>query len=469
MCTNSYESPRDWHRKDQKQPNMTNNSPGHQSVFKLAWPIALNAILLQCILIIDTVLVTPLGEESLAAMGLAASVGSIILGFLFAFSNGSQLLIAQAYGAENPVALKSGFWAGQTINWLAALTGISIIILAGETLLAAIAPTAAVAQQANAYLLIFSGVIAGVSVSQNITALFNATGNSKLPFYSNLLELPVNAGVSYALIYGLWGLPALGLSGAAWGSVIAVGTRTLFLTGCLFMTRQTFLLLAGWLKGSFTQTLKYHFKQSAPIAATFISMVLTMNVCMMLYARLGVNQFAALTLISPWVKVAGHISTAWGQATGIMVGQILGKNNRDSLDDFVQRAWRFSFVISAVVAGLHGGMFFLFEVIYPELQQETLNALWSLMPVLLVIPFIRASNIMCGHVLRAGGEAPYAFKVHAYTQWLLTVPLTALFVLYFDLSVAWIYAIILLEEIVKSVPFHRRMWSGVWKRNLVDS
>ena len=198
---------------------MASSPPNSKSVFNLAWPIALNAVLLQCILIIDTVLVTPLGEESLAAMGLAASTGGIILGFLFAFSNSSQLLIAQAQGAENQLALKSGFWAGQAINWVVALIGISGILIVGDTVLSAIAPSEAMAQKSSDYLRIFTGVIVGVSITQNITALFNATGNSKLPFYSNLFELPINAGISYVLIYGLWRFPAMGLTGAAWGSV----------------------------------------------------------------------------------------------------------------------------------------------------------------------------------------------------------------------------------------------------------
>ena len=447
---------------------MQKHFPTNKSVFNLAWPIASNAVLLQCILIIDTILVTPLGEESLAAMGLAASIGGIILGFLFAFSNGSQLLIAQAYGAENPVALKSGFWSGQVINWIASIAGIGMIIFFGDSLLNALATTQAMATQSKDYLLIFTGVIVGVSISHNITVMFNGTGNSKLPFYSNLIELPVNAGLSYVLIYGLWGFPEMGLSGAAWGSVAAVGMRTVFLVSCLYFTKQRFILISGWMKGTFIQSLKYHFKQSYHIAITFISMSMTAHICMMIYAKLGVNQFAALILILPWIRVAGNIVTAWAQATGIMVGQLLGKNHWELLDGFVKQSWRFSVFISLFIAGLYAGMFFLFEALYPDLEQETIDALWSLMPLVVALPFIRTSNTMCGHVLRAGGEAPHVLKIHGYTQWLLTVPLTALFVLYLDLSVVWILGIIFLEEIVKSIPFHIRMLSGVWKRSLVN-
>ena len=57
---------------------MKQTAPTMKMNFGLAWPIGMNAILLQLILVIDTVIVTPLGEESLAAMGIAASIAGII-------------------------------------------------------------------------------------------------------------------------------------------------------------------------------------------------------------------------------------------------------------------------------------------------------------------------------------------------------------------------------------------------------
>ena len=112
---------------------------------------------------------------------------------------------------------------------------------------------------------------------------------------------------------------------------------------------------------------------------------------------------------------------------------------------------------------------FLFAVIYPDLEQETVTTLWYLMPILALIPFIRTSNTICGHVLRAGGDAAYVFKIHAYTQWFVIVPLSALFVLYLELSAVWVFGLTMLEEVIKSVPFHLRMHSGRWKNRLVKA
>lgn len=189
-------------------------TPTMRDVIGLSWPLAMNALLLQAILIVDTVLVTPLGEASLAAMRLAASLASIVSGVLFAFSTGTQLIVAQAVGAQRTEAIQRGFWSGIFINLLLATGGIILILTGGPGLLAELAGTPDIASEAFRYLGIFSGVILGVAFVQNITVYLNAKGNSRIPFYSNLLELPVNAGLSLVLIHGLAGYPKMGLAGA---------------------------------------------------------------------------------------------------------------------------------------------------------------------------------------------------------------------------------------------------------------
>lgn len=445
---------------------MKKEAPGKKKIFGLAWPIAMNAILLQLILVIDTVLVTPLGEEALAAMGIAASIAGIILGLLFAFSNGTQLIIAQAFGAGNGLAVSEGFRSGRFVNAIISFIGILVIFTVSKTLITMIADSESIATMSYNYLKIFSLVTIGVAISQNITVYFNATGNSRIPFYANIVEIPVNIAVSLALIYGLIGLPELGLVGAAIGTAVAVSCRTLFLFA-FYVNQQTSKEKQNTINKLTKANIKYHLKYATPIAGTFVSSVIAMSICMLIYAKLGVNQFAALTLIAPWVKISGQLSTAWAQATSIIVGQLLGRKSWDLVDDVISKAWRVSFYISIVIAFAYVTMFYLFRLIYPELQQETIDTLWKFVPILFVIAFIRTTNTFCGNVLRAGGDAKHVFKIHAYTQWLVIVPLSALFVLHWQVSAVWVFALTLVEEIIKSIPFHIRMLGGKWKKSLI--
>jgi len=431
--------------------------PTNATVYSIAWPIGMNALLLQAILFIDTVIVGGLGESALAAMGVASAVGGLILGVLG---------VAQAYGASNSVALKSGFWSGLIVGACVAALGIAFIYLFHEKIIGKLTDDKHVAEMAATYLLISTGVIAGMAICQNISVFLYATDKPKIPFYCNIVELPFNAAVSYALVYGMWGMPQLGIAGAAIGSVLAVMLRMIYLTSFLYRKQFSYLLSADWFENSISHSVIEHLKNALPIAGTFISMNFSFTICMMVYSQLAIHEFAALTILLIWVRTLGQLVTAWCQAIGILVGRLLGQDRAELLDAFVKSAWRLTLIISVFIALIYACTPFLFAYIYPNLESKTLDVVKTLLPILILLPLVRASNTVCGNVLRASGQAGYAFKVHVTAQWLSTVPLTILFVLVLDLPAFWVFALLVFEECLKAVPFHVRIANGRWKQRM---
>lgn len=282
--------------------------PGAAQVFALAWPMTLKAIFLHGTVVIDGFLLSSLGEGALAAMGLAAALGGIVLGVIFAFSHAMQIRTAQAFGGGDPVFLKSVLAAGLTISVGIGIIGVVLIQIWGGTLIEALAPTAQIAADAQTYLSIFTIVILGEGVGQCIASFFNGCSRSKLPLYGYLLSVPINVIASIGLIHGLWGLPALGVAGAALGSAIAITMQTLFWVALLLRTNGRLARVAGWRHGTFAPTVRRHLTFALPIAATFVSATLATHVCSLIYANMSLYGFAALTLIAPWNLLAGQVA-----------------------------------------------------------------------------------------------------------------------------------------------------------------
>lgn len=426
----------------------------------------MNAVLQQAILVIDTLLVGGLGEESLAAMGIATSIAGLILGVLFALSNGTQILVAQAFGAQGSIALKSGFWSGLIVGVSVAAAGVILILVGRDMIISQLTSDDSIASMASSYLLVSTIFIAGIAASQNISVFLYATGNPKIPFYSKLIELPVNALVSYTLIYGVWGMPNWGVTGAAVGSAVAVLLRCVFLFCYLYRQNYAYLLTSGWTNNSFRSAVSTHLRNALPIAGTFISMNFAFTICLMVYSQLKVVEFAAFTILFIWIRTSGMLVTSWSQAVGIWVGRLLGQDRPDLLDPFVRGAWKIALYLSLVITIIYSLTPMLFDVFYPKLNEETRQVFKTILPVLLLLPLVRSSNTVCGNVLRAAGQASYAFKVHVTAQWLFTVPMTILFVLVLKLPVIWIFGIIVFEELLKAIPFHLRIASGEWKQRM---
>ncbi len=440
-------------------------SPGARQVFGLAWPMTIKAIFLHGTIVIDGWLVSSLGEASLAAMGLAAAIGGIVLGVIFAFSNAMQIRTAQASGTDDPVYLKSTLASGLIISLAIGLLGIVTLFVAARPLIDALASGPDVAAQSWSYLSIFTLVILFESVGQCLSSYFNGTGRTRIPLYGYCLSVPVNIGASVVLIHGLWGLPAFGVAGAAMGSALGVGVQVAYFVFRLWQGDRGLAQVQGWRQGSLAPTVRRHLSFALPIATTFVSANLSTHVCTMIYARMALNDFAAMTLITPWNMVAGQIAMQWTQATGIIVAQLLGQRASEPvLDRFLSAAWRGAFVTAAIVAAVFVALSLSVDTLYANLTAETRATLFTFLPILLLTTIPRATNAICGNTLRASGDTVYVMKLFLWSQWLFRVPATVLAVIVFDLSAFWVLSIILVEEILKFWPFHSRLWTGNWKR-----
>ncbi len=440
-------------------------TPTTGDIFAMSWPMALRAVMMFSIVIIDLYLVSSLGEEAVAAIGIATVIIGMLIGTTSAFANAMQIKVAQAFGTGDALTLKTAFYAGLAINVTLVLSGVVLILLFGNAVINALAHSPGIAAGASAYLTIFTLVLLAESVSASLTSLFNGCGRTRLAFYSFLISGPVNVVSSIVLIYGLYGFPEMGLAGAAWGSFIGAALRLVYLSARMVHSHGLSFGISGWANDSLPRSTRKQFAFSWPIAATFISMTFAYQACAAIHANLSVYEFAAITLIMPWVRIAGQLSYTWTQATGILVAQSLGKaRSSAALDAFLSRAWRGAFVAALIVSTAYAIIILSTGWIYADLADQTRAALFSFLPVLLVVPFPRVSNAICGNVLRAAGDSKSSMNISLIGNWVFMVPATAICVLVLDLSVTWVFALFLLEELVKFPFFHRRIWSKEWHK-----
>lgn len=440
-----------------------------RTVLDLAWPMALKAVLVHGIVVVDAWLVAPLGESALAALGLAGAFAGLLLGALLSFSTGTQIRVAQAAGSADAVYLKSALHAGLAINLGVAALGL-LVLAAAAPLLDTIAHEISIARAARGYLAVFAVVIAAEAVGQCLSAWANGRGDTRTPLVGHLIALPLNVVVSVAFIHGHFGAPALGVVGAAVGSAVASCAYTLFLGAVLLRRTGVYRDVPGWRGGSFATALRRHLAFAAPIAATFLSASAALHVCTLLSARLDVHAFAALTLLLTWIPMIGTIGMSWAQATGILVAQHLGRDVRGAeLERFLASAWRGVFVASAVVAGVYVTICTLAPRLYAGLDPRTIDTFAGFWPLLLLLPFPKGSNAICGNTLRAAGRTVYVMHVFVWSQWAFRVPATAFLVLVLDAPAFWIVALLLAEELVKLPPFHLGLLRGDWKRADVNA
>ncbi len=423
-----------------------------KNTLSVAWPLALNALLMQAMLMIDTLLVAPLGEAPLAGMGIAGTIVAFIMGLQMALANGSQMLLSRAVGARRMDYLVKHWHAGTLINMMLAIPCCLGLWLFGHNIVALITPLEAVQEQAMAYMNIALLVLPINAITGVLTSLYNSHGLSRIPLQGYVYELPLNAGLSWILIFGIGPAPELGLAGGAIGTVVAIIFRIYFLVKRLDMMpllEDRFCLNWPSLKGY----IKPHFWEIFPVAANVGMLQTSIMVYQLLYAQLPLSQYAAITVLMPWIRMGSQAMTSWAQANAIVVSQTIGAEQMDRLPGLIKEGIWGSVLFSIATSFIFLGISFSFAWTYPELQQETLDALWQLTPLLVFLPLFRGYNTYHGHVLRALGDTTQVFKINFSGQWLFGIPLTAFVVFGWEASLFWAFAIQPLEEVVKAGPF----------------
>ena len=428
----------------------------------LAWPLAINALLTQSMMIIDTLLVSPLGEIPLAAMGIAGTIITFFLGLQIALANGTQLIIGRAFGCEDDKALACSFYHGLLINICASLMFVCIITFCGEKIALGLTEDNKLAEQVTTYLYIAQFILLINAVTQTIASLLYGQGKTKPPLYSYMIELPFNTIISYVLIFGgewhlpfvgVFSLPGLGLMGAAYGSLAAIILRLCYLS--LYVGGKSVLSRS---ESVFSRKeFLSHFNEISPIAVNHFVLAVGSTVYLLLFSQLDIYSYVAITLVFPWIKIATQFIVAWAQANAISITQAIGKKQQSHIPVIISICIKFGMLMAVFVSLALYGFSHSVATIYPNIEPQTYVALALIMPLYVALPLVRSFNTIAGNSLRAMGQSVAVLKIHFISQWLIILPLCAAFIFYFNLSLFWAFALMPIEEIIKAFPFMRML------------
>ncbi len=435
--------------------------------FKVAWPLALNGLLMQSMLMIDTLLVSPLGEVSLAAMGISTTILAFVLAIQMALANGSQLVLSRAAGSGCQETLSKSFLSGMIISGIVASLFWTFLTVFDKPLIAALAEDALLQEEIAGYLNISKYLVLYTAVTQLMIALFNGLSKSQISFQGYVIELPINALLTYLFVHGYafsdtFTVHGMGVQGAALGSVVAITARMMFL-GYSVHKHTEVSLKALFKNSAMARTIRLHFYEIFPVAANVTILMMGATIYQLLYSQLEIYAYVAITLTMPWIRSCSQFIGAWSQSSAITISRAIGSKQLDDLSKKVNISIDIAVGISIVCACFLAGMSFVIADIYPDLEPATYHALATIAPLYVILPIVRGYNAVHGNILRALGKTTAVFKINFTGQWVISIPLCVLLVVVFEAPIFWAFAVQPFEEIIRALPLRR-----LAKRALVE-
>ncbi len=453
------------------------NNYFYRKVIKIGIPIFLSQFLTSLLSIIDTIMVSVLGDNAISAVGLSANFGFFIIMILFGFLSGLGIFIAQYYGSKEIHNIHKVFVISFIVGLIISTLFFVLVHFFPEFIVGLYNNgddpfvREAIKTYAVGYLKIISYSYFPMTFSFLIIMLMRNTEQVVFPQIVSVITVLINTFLNYVLITGNLGFPRLEVEGAALASLISssVGMSILVIY-MIFSKRDVLKVRITVLKDISKEFVSKLAKKALPVALNETIWGLGMSMYLMAMGFIGGHAIASVQIANMvmglfWVANAG-ISTA----CAIMIGNKLGENQID-----VAKKWGLKFTRLSFTAGLILGVTLFFTSSYipliftnsSELVKENLRLILIVFSFYVPIKFTNAIQII--GTLRAGGDTRYALFSEIIPLWLFGVPLAFLLSIYSTLPVWAILAIINLEEVLKLIALLKRFFSYKWANNLTTN
>ena len=192
-----------------------------RTMMAIALPVAFQQLISASLNMVDVLMVGQLGETSIAAVGLANQVFFLLILFLFGVSSGMAIFTAQYWGKGDVESIRRVLGLALVVA-LAVGTGFSIAAVGfPRQVLSFYTEDPRVIELGASYLRIVGLSYPAVAIVTSYIAVLRSVTLVKLAAFISAAALALKTGLAYLLIFGVAGLPALGVRGAALGTATA--------------------------------------------------------------------------------------------------------------------------------------------------------------------------------------------------------------------------------------------------------
>ena len=412
--------------------------------------------------IVDQIMIGRLGSVSIAAVGLASKFSGIYFVVAGAVAAVAGIMISQYLGSDDKREVSRSFSLNMLVSLAVAVVFTATSLMFAPQIMSAYSTDSDTIGVAAYYLRIIAITFIPLAGNMLLSTMLRCLDKASLPLYFSIIAAVMNTALNYVLIFGRFGLPKLGVGGAAIATVVSQCTNfVLLIVGYIIVTRKNGVSFSLSVKLG-KMTAREYIVILMPILITEFMWSLGENVYASIYGHLGTLNCAAMTLSNPIQGLMIGALSGLAQAAGILVGKELGKRDHDSAYVLARKITKYglvgALVLSVILIAVRGLYVQIFDV-----EPYVRDVAQQILIVFAVVSPIKVLNmILSGGILRSGGKTSICLTIDMIGTWGFGVPLGLISAFVFGLPIAWVYFILSLEEAVRLaislVVFKKRIW-----------
>lgn len=428
----------------------------------LTVPIFIEIMLVMLLSASDTFMLSQCSDSAVAAVGVDSQLLNMIFLVFSVSTVGTSALCAQFFGAGQPDNLARVLGISLLCNTLMGVVVSLVLFFQAEGVLRLMDLRPELMPDAVVYMRIVGGFAFLQAIAATLSAVLRSENLARYPMLVILVVNVVNIAGNYALIFGHWGFPALGVEGAAIATAFSRGLALVLLVFILWRKgwppmRWALFRPFPWDK------LRNLLSIGLPTAGEQLSYSLSQVVITFFINILGVQALAARTYAMNIIMFTFLFSLALAQGGAICIAQLIGQGHKQAAYVLGRYCLRLSIIISLCMAVASAGVG---RLVMPLLTQDA--AVVHLVGMVLLIDIAlelgRAVNITMCTILAAAGDARYPFVVGVVVMWGVATAFGYVFGITLGFGLLGMWVAFTLDENIRAWLLSRRWESRVWER-----
>lgn len=434
----------------------------YKELLTIAIPVMVQQLIIVAVQLCDTIMVGALGEEALAAVGAANQIFIVYIDSIFGFLSGVAVFSAQYWGIRDLKALRSLLGLGYGCVFIFGAIATVLVYWQAEFLIGLFTADHLVIALGVKYIRIavFTYLVGAltfvISYNSRVIAML------KWPTIINALAVALNIFLNWVLIFGHLGCPRLGVEGAAIATLIA-RIIEFILTMVYVYTSKGHPLRALVREMKFTKKmLKDVFKTAIPVVLNEVLWVLSFTATFAIYGKISAVALAVVQVAMTVTDVFQAIYTGLCNGCTVIIGQALGRGERDMGYQYGKRCLKIACVLNVIctlaLILLRGPIIGIYT--FPE-ETNILLSQTLLVYAIAITPKMLAYVYICG-ILRPGGDTVWSAFFDAGVNWVVQVPMAYISVVVLGLPLPTCIILVACADGIKTICCHMRYRSKKW-------
>lgn len=445
-------------------------------VLKVAVPIMIQNGISNFVSLLDNIMIGQVGTEKMSGVAIVNQLMFVLYLGLFGALAGPGIYGAQFFGSGNHEGVRHSFRYKMYISLLLVFIGILVFLTCGESLMTLyLSEEVETAQSADMvlkyghdYLLVMLIGLIPFAIEEVYASTLRECGQTKVPMVAGLVAVAVNLCLNYVLIFGKFGFPELGVTGAAIATVISRFVQAIVVIVWTHRNTIKMKFAVGLYK-----SLKIPEELVGKITVKGLPLMMNellwsagMAVLNQCYSRRGLDAVAGLNIASTFNNLFNVVFIAMGSAVAILVGQLLGAGELEEARDTDTKLITFS-VGSSLLLGI---VLFILAGVFPELynSEDSVKEL--------ACGFIRISAVCMPlyafmhasyFTLRTGGKTFVTFLFDSVFLWGVSIPMAFIISRFTGMEVLMMFFCIQMIDLIKCIIGFILVKKGIWLQNLV--